>query len=105
MVSRESKKDIALERVRILFKEAEEVFKEDKKLANKYVNQARKIAMKVNLKLPREIKRKFCKHCYSYLKHGINVTVRSKDGKVIYTCKECGKIMRFSVLKERKKSS
>ena len=87
-------KKIALERVEVLFLEAGKVFSKDAKLANKYVRNARKIAMKVNLKMPRNLKRKFCKHCYSYLKPGVNARVRIKK-MVVYTCFNCKKYMRF----------
>ena len=59
------KKEV-LSTVNNLFKLAEVVSRDNPKLANKYINLARKNAMKVNLKLPRNLKRKFCKHCYSY---------------------------------------
>jgi len=95
-------KKIALERIQILFKEAEKVFKKDRKLANRYVEIARKIAMKVNARIPRDLKRKFCKHCYSYLKPGVNCRVRTKQGNVVYYCFNCKKYMKFGYLKEKK---
>jgi ribonuclease P protein subunit RPR2 len=95
-------KEIARERIKKLFEEANTVFLEDKKLANKYIKLARKIAMKFNLRLPRGYKRKFCKYCYSYLKPGVNLRVRTKDKKVVYYCLECKKFMRFPVLKKGK---
>jgi|TARA_Y100000310_G_scaffold330278_1_gene401652 ribonuclease P protein subunit RPR2 len=95
-------KEIARERIKKLFEEADSVFSKDKKLANRYIRLARKIAMKFNLRMPRGYKRKFCKHCYSYLKPGVNLRVRTKDGKVIYYCLECKKFMRFPVSKKGK---
>lgn len=87
--------EIALERVKILFKEADENFKKHPERSDRYVNIARKIAMKVNLRIPRELKRKFCKHCYKYLKPGVNCRVRIRKGKVIYYCLSCKKYMRY----------
>ncbi len=87
-------KKIALERVKILFKEAELA---DKKLANRYVKLARKIAMKVNLKFPKNLKRKFCKHCYCYLRPGVNCRVRVREKMVVYYCLECKRFMRFRI--------
>ena len=89
------KKEIAKERIKILFKEADDIFNKDSKLADKYVSLARKLAMKFNIKLDRTFKRKFCKHCYSYLKPGINCRVRTKNGKVVYYCMNCKKYMKF----------
>ena len=97
-----SKKEIARERIKILFKQAKEVFKKDKSLANRYVKLARELAMKYKVRLPSELKRQFCKHCYSYLVPSVNVRVRTREGKVIYYCLECKKYMRFPYIKERK---
>lgn len=88
-------KKIAQERIKILFEEADKVFNKDPKLANRYVDLARKIAMKVNLRIPRNLKRKFCKHCYSYLKPGINSRTRIHKNKIIIYCKNCKKYTRI----------
>lgn len=87
-------KDIALERINESFKQADSVFSRDSKLADKYVKLARKVAMKINLRMPRNLKRKFCKHCYSYLRVGVNSRVRIKK-MIVYTCFNCKKYMRF----------
>ncbi|AJF62952.1 MAG: Ribonuclease P protein component 4 [archaeon GW2011_AR20] len=88
------KKEV-LSTVNNLFKLAEVVSRDNPKLANKYINLARKNAMKVNLKLPRNLKRKFCKHCYSYLVPGKNCRVRMHKSRIIYYCFNCKKYMRF----------
>ena len=88
---------MALGRIEQLFQEAQQIFSEDKALANRYVSLARKIAMKVKLKIPLKCKRKFCKHCYSYLRPGINSRVRTNRGKVTISCFECKKFTRILV--------
>ena len=97
-------KEIALERIIILFERAEEMFKEDARLSNRYVSIARKIAMKYKVKMPRELKRSYCKHCLSYLKPGTNCRVRVQRGKVTYYCLNCKHFMRFPYARERKKN-
>ena len=97
-------KAIALERIKTLFKEAREVFKKDKELANRYVELARKIAMKYKVRIPSELQKQFCKHCYKFLMPNINCRIRLKDGKVVYYCLECKKFMRFPYTKEKKKT-
>ena len=87
----------SLDKIKELFKEADAQFSKDKELSNKYVKIARKMAMKLNLRLPRDIKRKFCKHCYSYLKPGKNCRVRIHKSRIIYYCLECKKYMRFNI--------
>ena len=86
---------IALERIRTLFKEAKTAFNQDPKLSNRYVELARKIAMKYKVRIPKQLKRQFCKHCYSYLVPGKNLRVRARKGKIVYSCLECKKFMRF----------
>src|SRR3989344_2024965 len=85
----------------LLIEKAEAVFEskknnsKSKDKANSYVRKARLLGMKYNLRFPRSVKRKFCKHCYSFLKPGFNCRIRTKNKKVIYSCLECGKFMRF----------
>ncbi len=78
-----------------LFEEAERVYSKDKKLADRYVEHARRIAMALNIKMPRELKRKFCPHCYSFLVPGKNLRVRINKNKIVYQCLECKKYWRM----------
>jgi ribonuclease P protein subunit RPR2 len=85
----------AKERIAGLFKQAEEVFGKDEKLADRYVELARKISMRFKVRIPKELKKRFCKHCYTYLVPGKNCRVRTHEGKVVYYCQKCKKFMRF----------
>ena len=87
--------NLVLEQIEELFKQAKLRFKEDKKLANKYVQTARKLSMKFKVRIPKELKRRFCRHCYIYLVPGVNLRVRTKNGKVVYYCMECKRFMRY----------
>ena len=100
-MSTDKSKKIALERIKILFEEAEKEFKKNPERSNRYVEIARKISMKTKTKIPSELKRKFCKYCKKYLVPGVNLRVRMNKSRVIYNCLNCGKVMRFSVLKEK----
>jgi len=73
----------------------------DKKKADDYIRKARNSAMKVNLRLPSEMKRRFCKHCNSYF-NSENSRVRTREGKLIYTCLKCKKYSRFMIKKNEK---
>ena len=99
VIPKAKQKEIAKERVQILFKQAEDSFFKNKSLANRYITLARKIAMKVKIRIPLELKRKFCKHCYKFLMPGVNSRVRTRDGKVIISCFECKKFMRIPIKK------
>lgn len=90
---------IAKSRINQLFSQADEVFSEDSKLSDRYIDLARKLAMKFKVKLKSEYKRKFCKHCYKYLRPGVNARVRTQNRKVVYTCLSCKKFSRFTIRK------
>ena len=104
---RKSKKqrELVLERIKILFREAKTAFKKDPKLSNRYVKLARELAMKYKVRIPPALKRRFCKHCYSYLVPSVNLRVRTRNGKVVYYCLNCKKYMRFPYLREKSQKS
>ena len=89
--------EIAKERIKELFKQAEDA---EQKYSDRYVEIARKISMKIKVKFTPTQKKKFCKHCFTYLRPGVNCRVRTRDGKLIYTCENCKGIMRFPGLKK-----
>ena len=95
IISKKKQKEVAKESISQLFSQAETVFSKNKALANRYVSLARKIAMKVKLKIPLVLKRRYCKHCYKYLQVGVNARVRTRGGKVIISCLECKKFTRI----------
>jgi ribonuclease P protein subunit RPR2 len=94
---------IARERIEILLNEAKKAFKSDAKQANRYVEIARRVAMKARIKVPSNLKRQFCKHCFSYLMPGKNCRVRLAGSKVVYYCLNCKKYTRFPYVIEQKK--
>ena len=91
-IPKAKQKEIAKERIKILFEQAEK----NLPMANRYVTLARKIAMKVKVRIPTKYKRRFCKHCYKYL-HKDNSRVRTNKGKVVISCFECKKFMRIPI--------
>ncbi|MCK5107336.1 MAG: ribonuclease P [Nanoarchaeota archaeon] len=92
-------KEIAKDRIKTLFKEAEENFSLDPKLSNRYVELARKLVMKYRIRMPSEFKRRYCKHCYSYLMPSKNCRIRTKDGMLIVYCLDCKKFNKFKYKK------
>lgn len=88
-------KEIAKDRIKVLFAQAKEKFNKNPKLSNRYVKLARELAMKYKIRILPELKRKFCKHCYSYLVPSKNLRVRTHNKKVIYYCLECKKYTRI----------
>ncbi|MBI5066016.1 ribonuclease P [Candidatus Woesearchaeota archaeon] len=92
----------AMTEIKVLFEKSKELFGKNKELANNYVRKARNLAMKHRMRLPLELRRKFCKDCYSYLVPGTNSRVRTKEGKVVITCFECKGFTRIPHIKEIK---
>src|SRR3989338_2228217 len=88
---------IAKRRIRFLFSEARESLKKDARLSAKYVKLARRLAMKYRIKLPSELKKKFCKSCNSYLIPGVNCRVRIHKSRVIYYCLSCKNYIRHPI--------
>lgn len=86
---------IANERIALLFEEAEKMARIDKSLAKRYVEIARKIGMRYNVRLPAQLKRKFCTYCHAYLKPGLTCNVKVSKGVVKITCFECMKTTRI----------
>ncbi len=85
-------KEIARERIEILFDMAARVFDKEPELSKRYVKLARRIGMKYNLPLPGHLKRRFCKKCGAFLAFGKNSVYRidSERKRVVIVCKECG---------------
>ena len=99
------KKKIALERIDVLFNLAERVFAYDKELANRYVEIALAVQQKAKVRMPRKWKRRYCKKCHSFLVPGVNARVRLRQKRmshVVIKCLECGHIMRYPYLREKK---
>jgi ribonuclease P protein subunit RPR2 len=89
---------IASHRISVLFNAAEEKAIEGKlHLAHRYVDLARKISMRNLTPIPKEYKRKFCKHCYHFLLPTKNCRVRIQHGKIITYCYHCGKYQRIPI--------
>ena len=92
---KQEQKKIAKERIKILFQQAEKIFPKNPERANRYTQIARKLAMKVNLRMPRIYKRKYCSHCYIFLRTGVNSRIRTRDKKLIIYCLKCKKYTRL----------
>ncbi len=86
----------------ILLQLAEDEFALHPERSHRYVEMARKIATKYNLKMPSSWRGRFCRNCYHFLKPGSNSQIRLSDSMVNIKCLECGEIMRMPYKKEKK---
>jgi ribonuclease P protein subunit RPR2 len=92
-------KKIARERIEVLFVQALLAFSAHPERSNRYVDIARRIAMRQRIRIDRKFRRQFCHHCYSFLVPGNNMRVRVHRGNVVVTCHACNKKSRFRVVK------
>ncbi len=94
---------IALERMEILFRQAErEALQGRAARARRYVDLARRIGMRYNVRVPAAFKRRFCKACLAYLIPGVNARFRVGRGRLVVTCTGCGAVQRLPYRLEQK---
>ena len=90
----EGREELARERIEILFEQAAEMAKDHPERADRYVEIARNIAMKLSFPIPKKYQRRYCPNCYTY--HTADRTrTRLKDGTKVVTCLECNETHRF----------
>jgi len=82
--------DIAEERITILFDEAEKEFEKHPERSDKYVSLARRVAMRYNVRMPAELRMRFCRKCYKYLKPNVNAIETHTRSVIRVACKGCG---------------
>ncbi len=95
MLSKQKKRQIALARIRELFFQAELAFKKHPELSNRYIQLARRLSMKSKARIPSELKRRFCKHCYHFLVPGVNCRIRTRNKIAVYYCMDCRHYTRY----------
>ncbi|OYT43287.1 MAG: hypothetical protein B6U88_01460 [Candidatus Aenigmarchaeota archaeon ex4484_56] len=101
-----SKKEIAERRINILFRLAEEMLRKGRyDKVKRYIELSRKISMRINYTIPKELKRRFCKKCNMLLIPGISCTVRlnPKTKTVNIKCFNCNNIKRYPYEQNRKR--
>ncbi|MBT0158521.1 ribonuclease P [Candidatus Bathyarchaeota archaeon A05DMB-2] len=101
-----STRQIARQRIQVLFRQAKKVHATNPQLSSRYVETARKIAMSARMRLPVEYRRQICKNCNSLLVQGENCRVRVRQRRephVVVTCINCGFQTRIPLRKKKGK--
>jgi len=97
-------KEIAKKRIKYLFQKAQEIFIDNKELANRYVDLARIYAQRAKVKIPYEWRKRICHKCKKFLYPGINCRFRihshTKFSHISMTCFECNQTTRYIIKKE-----
>jgi ribonuclease P protein subunit RPR2 len=105
-MKKELVKRIASERIEILLANALSEVKENKdSLAEHHAYLAKRIAMRVRLRLPYEFRQLYCKSCKKFVTPGRNARVRigrSRINSIRITCTKCGHTY-HKILEKRKK--
>ena len=103
----EWQKNVVIERVSVLFREAKKEFSKHPERSHRYIGMALKLCMRYNVNVPDDLKRSFCRHCKSYIVPGVNCRVRTSPSQkaVIVTCGECGKVSRHPYRKEKREGA
>jgi ribonuclease P protein subunit RPR2 len=103
---REKQGNIALERIERLMSLADkEAASGNLGQADKLIQLARKINTKTKTKIPKELKQRYCKHCYCYLMPGrtSKTRINSKQKRVEVSCLKCGRQMYYCIKTKTKK--
>ena len=89
MIKESNIKQIAKQRMQILFEQAQQIARTNPKLAAQYILTARRIAMAAKARMPVEFKRRICRKCNTFFVYGVNCRVRIKQKRephVVITC-------------------
>lgn len=81
--------EIALERIYRLFELAEQEISKHPERSKRYISIAREIGKKTKVRIPNELKTKFCKKCNSFLNKK-NSEISKQDSITIVKCLGCG---------------
>jgi len=94
--------NIAEERINILFSRADDELTQHPERSHRYVEMARNIAKKYNLKMPVKWNRRFCHSCHQFMKPGFNCRIRLINSSVVIKCLDCGHVARIPYINEKK---
>lgn len=86
-------KEIAGERIELLFDTATRAMGSDRELVHRYVKRMRYLSSHYKVPMPKKVRNGICKHCNEVLIPGLNAGVRivSSKGYIATRCNACGK--------------
>jgi len=86
-------RDLAIERIRLLFSQAARLASSDVDAACRRVKMAWNIATRCNTRIPRDLKLRFCRKCLTYFTTRTCRRRLNPDHKrVELTCLRCGRV-------------
>jgi len=88
---------IATERIEILIENALREMQNDENMSQSYARLARKIAMRVRVRMPYNLRQLFCRKCKQFIVPGFNSRIRIGRARVKcirITCMKCNHVYR-----------
>ena len=88
---------IAIERIEILIDNALREMQNDESMSQSYARLARKIAMRVRVRMPYNLRQLFCRKCKQFILPRFNSRIRIGRGRVRcirITCMKCNHVYR-----------
>jgi ribonuclease P protein subunit RPR2 len=70
--------------------------------STRYVRLAWRLSTRHRVRMGPEMKARFCRKCFGYLKPGESVRTRVARGRVVTTCLRCGAVRRRPVAPSRR---
>lgn len=96
---------VARERIADLFALAErEAERPSGELANRYIELARRVGTRYNVRLPAEYRELYCRGCSTYWVEGRTVRTRLRGARRVRTCLRCGRTRRIPLRRARRVS-
>ncbi len=94
---------LVLERIHALFEQAGGSFRKHPERSRRYMEMAARLSSRYNVRMPPELKRRFCRSCHAYLVPGENCRVRTSPSQraVTITCLDCGRVSRHPYRREK----
>ncbi len=103
-MSRRSHRNIAQQRIQILYRQARHVYTRDPELSRRYTRLIRRISERTRTRLPEEVRRGICRGCGTVLIQGVNSHTRVRQRRephVAVTCHTCGHVHRIPTRSRR----
>lgn len=97
-------KKLALHRINLMLMQARKMIKEDERLAQRYIDLARRISMVSRVRIGREHRHLICRGCKRLIIPGVNCIVRIRQHRephIVVSCSYCGKHRRVPLLTSR----
>ncbi|MFQ5969037.1 MAG: ribonuclease P protein component 4 [Nitrososphaerales archaeon] len=94
---KKSQKDLVLQRIEILVRNALETVQYNADLAQKQAILAKSMSTKFRVRLPYKIRQLYCKKCKRFIVPGVNARIRigrANVRAVRITCLNCGHVYR-----------